>query len=79
MGFFSQAAAMPLPPAQAEAIYDLSLDGERSRSIELDFDRAESEDAEDEGDGRSPWQRSNHDAPSGSSHLVVVSSAKSNP
>ncbi len=25
MGFFGQAGAMPLPPAQAEAIYDLTL------------------------------------------------------
>jgi len=31
MGLFAQAGtAMPLPPAQAEAIYDLSLDEERT-------------------------------------------------
>jgi hypothetical protein len=37
MGLFAQAgAAMPLPPAQAEAIYDLSLDGERIDDVDVD-------------------------------------------
>lgn len=37
MGLFAQAgAAMPLPPAQAEAIYDLSLDDERIDDEDVD-------------------------------------------